>query len=94
MGRALILCSSDCATNLSLAEKEFSPSLTDLSGKLIISCSKISKTCFQDLMASVTHGFVSDRTSAFGLESSPDASSFFAAFRGAIILKEIELSYL
>jgi hypothetical protein len=45
-------------------------------------------------MASTTHGVVSDRTSAFGFESSPDASSFFAAFRGTIILKEIELAYL
>jgi hypothetical protein len=45
-------------------------------------------------MASATRGVVSDRTSAFGFESSPDASSFFASFHGAIILKEIELAYL
>jgi hypothetical protein len=45
-------------------------------------------------MASVTHGVLSDITYAFVLESSPDASSFFTAFHGAIILKEIKLACL
>jgi hypothetical protein len=45
-------------------------------------------------MASVTRGVVSDRTYVFGFESSPDASIFFAAFHGAIILKEMKLAYL
>jgi hypothetical protein len=77
-----------------LVEKDSSSSSAGSSGQLIISFSKISKTCFQDLMASVTRGVVFDRTFAFGLELSPYASSFFAAFHGAIILKEIELAYL
>jgi hypothetical protein len=77
-----------------LAEKDSSSSLAESSGQLIISCSKISKTYFQDLMAFVTPRVVSDRTSTFGLESSPDASRLFATFHGAMILKEIELSYL
>jgi hypothetical protein len=60
----------------------------------MISCSKISKTCFQVLMESTTHEVVSDRTFAFGFESSPDALRFFATFHGAILLKEIELTYM
>jgi hypothetical protein len=72
-----------------LDEKDSSSSSTKSSGQLIISCSKISKTFFQVLMASVTHIVVSDRTSAFGFESSPNPSILFASFHGAIILKEI-----
>ena len=93
LDHAVILCSYEYATHLSLFVKESSSSSENSSGQLMISCSKTSKTFFQVLMESTTHGVVSDRTSAFGFESSPDASSFFVSFHGAIILKKIELSY-
>jgi len=60
----------------------------------MISCSKTSKTYIQFLMAYATHGVVSDRMFGFRFESSPDESSFFLIFHGAIILKETELAYM
>jgi hypothetical protein len=79
---------------LRLAVKDSSSSSAESSGQLILSFSKTSKTYLQVLMASTTHGVVSDRTYAFGFESSPDVSSFFASFHGTIILKKIKLAYL
>jgi hypothetical protein len=60
----------------------------------MISCFRTSKTCVQVLMPSVTHGVLSDRTYAFGFESSPATSRFFVIFHGAIILEETKLAYL
>jgi hypothetical protein len=94
LGHAKILCSSDYATNRSLAEKDSSPSLAKSYAHIRISCSKISYTFFQDLMVSIIHGVVSNRMSVFGLESSVDVSCFFASLHGTIILREMKLSFL
>jgi hypothetical protein len=79
-----------CAMCLRLAAKESSSSSAESSGQLMISHSRISKTCVQVLTVSVAHGVVSNRMSAFRFESSPVASGFFSIFHGAIISKETE----
>jgi hypothetical protein len=70
-----------------------STSSSESSGQFITSCSRILNTYVQDLIESIAHGVVSDRTSVFGFEPSPVASVFFIIFHGAMIFK-IERGYM